>query len=189
MAIADMPPDVDAPPGDLFVFGYGSLMWRPGFDVVAAHPARLSGYHRAFCMSSIHYRGTKAHPGLVLGLARGGSCLGRAMRVAADKRLSTIAYLRERELISYVYREVIVPIQLTETGQRVLALTYVADEENPQFERDLNFEAQAQRIASAHGSSGSNVDYLRQTIAEMDQLGLKSGALHALLTRVEQILA
>src|SRR5580698_1220460 len=82
--------DVPAPTGDLWVFGYGSLMWSPGFPFAEKVPARLFGWHRSFCMGSIHYRGTTADPGLVLGLAPGGSCLGRVFRVAKDDRLSTI---------------------------------------------------------------------------------------------------
>ena len=183
-----MPPDVDAPPGDLWVFGYGSLMWNPGFPVMEAQAARLAGWHRAFCMSSIHYRGTVDYPGLVLGLAPGGSCVGRAFRVAAADRLTVIAYLRARELISYVYREITAPVRLI-TGPRVTALTYVADRSNAQYVGGLDFEAQAIRMARAAGRSGPNADYLRRTVIEMDRLGLPTGHFHDLLARVEAIRA
>ena len=90
------PPESEAAP-DLWVFGYGSLMWRPGFDFVEQVPARLIGEHRALCVYSFDHRGTPEKPGLVLGLDRGGACRGIAFRVAAQHRAATIDYLRERE--------------------------------------------------------------------------------------------
>ena len=189
MAIADMPPDVAAPPGNLWVFAYGSLMWRPGFDHIDARPARLRGYHRAFCMSSIHYRGTVEKPGLVLGLAPGGSCVGRAFEVAASQRLATIAYLRERELISYVYHERVVSIQIDGRAQACPALTYIADRDGPQFEPDGDIRAQALRIAACSGTAGTNADYLRQTVAHLAELGIQQPRLIDLLARVDALLA
>jgi cation transport protein ChaC len=189
LAIADMPPDVAAPAGNLWVFGYGSLMWRPGFDHIDARPARLRGFHRAFCMSSIHYRGTVEKPGLVLGLAPGGSCVGRAFEVAADQRLGAIAYLRERELISYVYHERVVSVQIAGQPGLISALTYIADRDGPQFEPDGDIDAQALRIATCSGSAGTNADYLRQTIAHLSELGIKQRRLSDLMARVEAILA
>ena len=164
-------------------------MWQPGFSYQHTEPARLAGRHRAFCMSSIHYRGTSEKPGLVLGLAPGGSCLGQAFLVPASQRLETIAYLRARELVSYVYVETLVSVQLPASGNRVHALTYVADPNSPQFVGDLDPADQARIIATAHGRSGSNVDYLRRTIDEMTKLGLRPGRLGQLLERVEKILA
>ncbi len=189
MAIAELPRDVEAPAGNLWVFGYGSLMWRPGFEHIDARPARLRGFHRAFCMSSIHYRGTVEKPGLVLGLAPGGSCVGRAFEVALDQRLATIAYLRERELISYVYHERVVPVQIADLPEPVPALTYIADRNGPQFEPDGDLDAQALRIATCSGSAGSNADYLRQTIIHLAELGIRQKRLDDLLARVEAILA
>ena len=89
--------------GDIWVFGYGSLMWRPDFPHVETRPARLRGYHRALCVLSTRYRGTKARPGLVLGLDRGGSCVGRAFRVAARDADRVLAILHEREMLNRVY--------------------------------------------------------------------------------------
>jgi cation transport protein ChaC len=188
ITIAEMPPDVALAPGDFWVFAYGSLMWQPGFDYIRAEPARLQGRHRAFCLRSIHYRGTAENPGLVLGLAPGGSCIGRAFSVSAAARLNTIAYLRERELISYVYLESLVPIHLMESGTNVHALTYIADQHSPQFAGDMAIDQQAQIIANARGSSGPNVDYLRHTLHAMAGLGLRPGRLGTLLRKVDQLI-
>jgi len=138
-------------------------------------------------MGSIHYRGTPDEPGLVLGLAPGGSCLGRVFRVAERDRLPTIAYLRERELISYVYLERVLPVRLETRETVVPALCYVADTTHAQFAGGLDLETQARRILRGRGISGSNADYLRQTIASMDALGIRSSRLHRLLDRVEAI--
>jgi cation transport regulator ChaC len=99
-------------PHDIWVFGYGSLMWRPGFPHVERAPATITGYHRALCIASTFHRGTRARPGLVLGLDRGGACTGVAYRVAAENAAAVLAYLRERELIYGVYRETWVTAEL-----------------------------------------------------------------------------
>jgi len=114
--------------GDLWVFGYGSLMWRPGFDALERVPARLIGLHRALCVFSFVHRGTPEKPGLVLGLDRGGMCRGIAYRVAAGKRDETIAYLRSREQVTSVYLETVRRIALEDEARRqVRALTYIVD--------------------------------------------------------------
>src|SRR5207244_9265582 len=111
--------------GDLWVFGYGSLMWKPGFEFVEQVPARLIGEHRALCVYSFDHRGTPEKPGLVLGLDRGGACRGIAFRVTAKRREDTIAYLRGREQTTNVYREVIRSVWLeNEERQRVWVLTF-----------------------------------------------------------------
>jgi glutathione-specific gamma-glutamylcyclotransferase len=156
---------------DLWVFGYGSLMWRPGFAFVERDVARVRGYHRALCVYSHVHRGTPEKPGLVLGLDRGGSCRGIAFRVAAAHREETIAYLRAREQVTAVYREVTLGIEL-DGGRRVTALTYAVDRSHIQYAGRLPLEDVARLVAQGEGVSGANPDYVRATQAHLAALGI-----------------
>ena len=156
---------------DLWVFGYGSLMWRPDFDFAEAQPALIWGWHRALCVYSYRYRGTPEEPGLVLGLDRGGSCRGTAFRVLAERVPSTLAYLRERELVSYVYRELIKPVQLL-SGERVPALVYVADRNHKQYAGRLSLDERLALVRRGRGTSGPNCDYVTNTLAHLEELGV-----------------
>ena len=135
--------DAELSKGDLWVFGYGSLMWRPGFAFIEQVPARLIGEHRALCVYSFDHRGTPEKPGLVLGLDRGGACRGIAFRVAAALRAATIDYLRAREQTTHVYREVMRSVWLeNEARQRVSALAYVVDRGHVQYAGRLTLAEQ-----------------------------------------------
>ena len=125
---------------DLWVFGYGSLMWRPGFDYVERLAVRLNGYHRDFCVWSHRYRGTPERPGLVLGLDRGGSCRGIAYRIAPENREAVLAYLHEREMITGVYDPRYLPIIDPLSGRRAVAQSYVVDRTHPQYAAGLTVE-------------------------------------------------
>jgi cation transport protein ChaC len=166
--------------GDLWVFGYGSLIWQPGFDFDSRRLAVLNGYRRAFCMTSIAYRGTPDAPGLVLALDAdpAGSCHGVAYHVTAQSAAATHAYLRERELVSYAYDEARVMIDL-DGGGRVEALAYVSNRAHPQYCR-LRIEHQAEVIARARGPKGPNSDYLLNTVESLEALGLHDAELVAL---------
>lgn len=173
--------------GDIWVFGYGSLMWNPGFPHLDVRPARLHGYHRAFCLYSYHYRGTEAQPGLVLGLDRGGSCLGRAFRVAARDADAAIAYLIGREMFGHgedVYR--LVWPRIGVDGGRAPAACFVINRAHPHYAGKLPPERIAALIRQGVGRAGSNIDYLRNTIAHLDGLGIKDGALHLIEELVSQ---
>jgi cation transport protein ChaC len=172
-------------PADIWIFGYGSLMWDPGFAFEEAQPALVHGWHRAFCVISHHYRGTKEKPGLVLGLARGGACRGRAFRVSGARAEATLAYLHEREMVHYVYVFRDVKAVLPD-GRRVTAKTYVADTAHERFCGALLLEQTAAMIAEARGISGTNVEYLENTIRHLDELGIHEGALHRLLDTVRR---
>jgi cation transport protein ChaC len=167
--------------GDLWVFGYGSLMWRPGFDYLEKVPARLIGEHRALCVYSFDHRGTPERPGLVLGLDRGGACRGIAYRVAASLRGDTIAYLRGREQTTNVYREVMRSVWLdNEPRERVSALTYVADRGHVQYAGRLPLAEQLRIVQRGHGRSGNNRDYVLSTVKAIEAEGFRDAPLHQL---------
>lgn len=168
--------------GDLWVFGYGSLMWRPGFDVVERAPARLEGYHRSFCLASVHHRGSPERPGLVLGLDRGGSCDGVAYRVEAAKAASVRAYLRERELVNGVYREAFLPVTLHgPEHRRVSALAFIVERAHPSYAGRQALSRQAEMIRCARGLSGDNLDYLVNTVTLLRTLGIRERSLERLV--------
>jgi glutathione-specific gamma-glutamylcyclotransferase len=170
----------------LWVFGYGSLIWDPGFPVAERCIARADGWHRSFCMRSIHHRGTVENPGLVLALdrAEGARCTGVAFRVAPGQEVATLAALRERELVSSAYLELTLPVQ-AERGQ-LEALTYVIDPDHPQY-CHLDPEEQARIIARATGGRGANRDYLWSTAAHLAELGIADPDLEWLAARVRAL--
>lgn len=166
---------------DLWVFGYGSLMWRPGFDFIEQHPAKLIGEHRALCVYSFDHRGTPEKPGLVLGLDRGGACRGIAFRVEASKRTATIQYLREREQTTHVYREVMRTVWLNNSAkERISALTYVVDRGHVQYAGRLKLAEQVHFVRQGHGRSGQNRDYVLSTVKAIEAQGLRDEGLHQL---------
>ncbi|MCC5959699.1 MAG: gamma-glutamylcyclotransferase [Rhodobacteraceae bacterium] len=171
----------------LWVFGYGSLIWDPGFAWSSRHIARLDGYERSFCMRSIHHRGTVAQPGLVLALDRGaGHCEGVAFEIPARIADETLEYLRARELISAAYLESRESLHLRD-GRRIDAVTYVIDRAHDQYCGGLDLEEQAQIIARAVGGRGPNCDYLINTAAHLGELGLRDPQLDWLAQRVREI--
>lgn len=172
---------------DFWVFGYGSLMWQPGFDHLEAVPARLIGAHRALCVYSWVHRGTRERPGLVLGLDRGGSCRGMAYRVAGEKRDSVIAYLRERELVTNVYLECWRRIRLEGTKrQSGKALTYVVDPNHEQYAGKLSPDALLSLVRGGVGRSGVNTDYVIKTAGQIRNLGFRDSILDWLADELTQ---
>jgi cation transport protein ChaC len=175
-------------PAGTWVFGYGSLMWNPGFAYAEARRARLTGYHRAFCIYSIHYRGNERRPGLVLGLDRGGVCEGMAFRLAPETAALTLAYLRRRELIYGVYREAILPLELekspqcTEPASPVWALAYIAERAHPAYAGRLPLAREAHVIRGATGRAGTNLDYVLSTRRHLAGLGIREARLDRLAT-------
>ena len=168
-----------------WIFGYGSLMWDPGFPHAEQLPATLEGYHRAFCIYSHHYRGTINQPGLVLGLNLGGKCRGIAFRISNKSRRDIITYLDERELIGYAYKPKQLPITLVD-GTRVVAHTYIADQNHPRFAGKLNNGRVADIIISAKGSAGTNRDYALNVIRALESSGFVDTYLQSLLEKLRQ---
>ncbi len=175
-------------PTPLWVFGYGSLIWNPGFPVAERRLATMTGFQRSFCMSSIHHRGTDDDPGLVLALdpAVGASCTGVAFAVPDEESAATVAYLRERELISSAYIERVLPVTF-EDGTTVRALSYVVDTEHVQYVGGMDLERQAQIIAFAVGGRGPNTEYLWNTVSHLGELGIQDSELEWLNERVRDI--
>jgi glutathione-specific gamma-glutamylcyclotransferase len=174
-------PESELSKGDLWVFGYGSLMWRPGFEYIERVSARLIGEHRALCVYSFVHRGTPEKPGLVLGLDRGGACRGIAFRVAEKKRAATIAYLRAREQVTSVYREVTRSVWLeNDARQRVGALAYVVDRGHVQYAGRLSLAEQLRHVLQGHGQSGPNREYVLATVKAIEAEGFRDIQLHRL---------
>lgn len=174
----------------MWVFGYGSLLWNPGFEVAESVRGTLPGWARSFCMRSIHHRGSEVEPGLVLALdaAAEAACDGVALRVAPGTEDTTLAYLRERELISSAYLERMLNVGLAD-GRRITAVTYVIDPDHVQYCGGLPLEEQAQIIAHACGGRGPNSEYLYNTAQHLAELGVADPDLDWLSRRVAAILA
>ncbi|MGB8278269.1 MAG: gamma-glutamylcyclotransferase [Methylovirgula sp.] len=169
---------------DLWVFGYGSLMWRPDFAFAEHQIATVRGYHRALCVYSHVHRGTPEKPGLVLGLDRGGSCKGIAFRVPAMAAEETIAYLRQREQVTLVYRELLLQTRLAD-GRQVMALSYAVDRGHVQYAGRLARPELERLVLQGQGASGANPDYVRNTQAHLAQLGIRDTTLDWLAQRLD----
>jgi len=173
--------------GDLWVFGYGSLMWDPGFRHAESHPAVVHGYHRRFCVYSYSYRGTRARPGLVLGLDRGGACKGIVYRVPRRHAKATLAYLWRRELDGGVYRFRKLRVRLAR--RTVQAYSCVVDRAHPGYAAELSIHETARLICQGIGRRGHCVHYLENTVRHIEALGLTDGALHRLAEVVRRVAA
>lgn len=171
-----------------WVFGYGSLMWNPGFPYLDAQPATLKGYLRSFCVYSHYYRGTPQNPGLVLGLdpKADAVCHGVAFKIADDQKANVIAYLTERELCGYAYRAETLPVTL-DCGTEIDAYSFVADPDHALYAGDIGLENAANVIMQASGKTGLNRDYLINSVRELEAHGYGDPHLHELLKKVEYL--
>src|SRR3954466_11253321 len=171
---------------DLWVFGYGSLIWRPGFEYAERLPANIIGMHGALCVFSFDHRGTPERPGLVLGLDFGGACRGIAYRVAAKKPAAPLAYRGEGEQTRAVYRELIRGVWLEgRPDHRIEALCYAVDRGHPQYAGRLSHDRQLQIVRQAHGRSGNNRDYVIETAKALEDLNITDHDLHLLAERLK----
>jgi cation transport protein ChaC len=181
-----MDPAFDHANDDLWVFGYGSLIWRPGFEHVERVPARVIGLHRSLCIYSFVHRGTPERPGLVLGLDIGGACRGIAYRVAARHRAETLAYLRAREQATAVYRETVRVVWLAGNPERRIdAVCYMVDRGHEQYAGRLSHEQQLRLVRQGHGRSGNNRDYVIETVKSLEALNIVDHDLHLLAERLK----
>jgi cation transport protein ChaC len=171
---------------DLWVFAYGSLIWRPGFEFAERLPAHIIGMHRSLCVYSFDHRGTPERPGLVLGLDFGGACRGIAYRVAGKQRKATLDYLREREQTTAVYRELVRTVWLAgQPERRIDALCYAVDRGHPQYAGRLNHDRQLKIVRQAHGRSGNNRDYVVETAKALEALNILDHDLQVLAERLK----
>jgi len=169
------------PAGDLWVFGYGSLMWSPGFSHSQSAMGRAHGFHRALCILTNRHRGTPKRPGLVVGLCRGGSCWGMAFRIPAHKVRRTLAVLWRREMLNNVYIPTMISVAINRR-RRVRALAFVADTAHRQFVRELDLHGRARLVAQGIGRRGRCVDYIRNTLEHIAALGLRDPHLERVLS-------
>lgn len=164
------------PEGDLWVFGYGSLMWRPDFDFLEQQDATIYGYHRSLCVSSWLHRGTREKPGLVLGLDKGGCCAGKLFRVCASRKQDVAQYLYARELPTLVYMAKIVKVRIkncrNKQSQTINALTFIVDKSHPQYSSGKSAEQLAKIVSTTSGVSGHSKDYLFSTIKSLKISGI-----------------
>ncbi len=174
------------PRGELWIFGYGSLMWRPEFRYQRKSVGLLRGYHRALCILSTRHRGTTRKPGLVMGLCRGGSCWGMAFRISAEHVPHVLTNLWAREMRRRVYQPKLVPVRV-EGGRKVRALAFVADAAHPQYVRELDLHGRARLVAQGIGQRGRCTDYIRRTLEHMYELGVTDPHLARVLETAEAI--
>lgn len=167
-----------------WVFGYGSLIWRPGFAFVRQVPALLSGAHRSLCIYSHRHRGTETQPGLVFGLVHGGSCRGMGFEVEDRLWPEVVDYLRERELDKGVYRETLRPVRVDDIGA-VDALTFLVDERHAQYAGRLAIAEQARLVRGAHGESGPNTEYVLETARILAAMGIHDRYLDELVETLD----
>ena len=175
---------IERPPGDLWVFAYGSLMWNPDFDFVESAPVVVHGYHRALCLYSVEYRGTRDVPGLVFGLDRGGACRGVAFRISEDNAETVLAMLWAREMITAIYLPRWLETALPD-GRRIKALAFVADPGHEQYAGRLDVASAVELVLQGKGKVGHCLEYIRNTLDHLEEMGIHDRALHRIVRQAE----
>lgn len=173
-----------APKGYIWVFGYGSLMWKPGFAFVEKSQALVQGYKRDLCILSHIFRGTPDRPGLVMGLCHGGTCQGMAFKIAQEHKEQVFAYLHKREMPNNVYRPAWLDVTLA-SQENVQAYSFISQPDHPQFVSHLSIEERLVFLKQGLGKGGSSIDYLKNTRAHLQNLGITDPILEAFYKRIE----
>jgi len=173
-----------------WIFGYGSLMWNPGFPLAERRPAVLHGYHRAYMMYSTRNRGTPDCPGMVLSLAPGGACVGMAMRIEPGRETEALAYLDKREGVGRANKRVVMPLrwQGSSNGLTQPAFTYLPILSYSNYIWGVPLARQAELVARGCGSMGTSYDYLRRVLDELRHLQVSEPALERLFAEAERYL-
>jgi cation transport protein ChaC len=174
------------PKGPFWVFGYGSLMWSPCFAYETKIPGRAHGYHRALCILSTRYRGTRRRPGLVMGLCRGGSCWGIAYRIERSQLRRALSRLWAREMLRRVYHPRLLAVRLR-GGRTVRALAFVADPTHDSYVDELDLHGRAKLVAQGIGVRGPCVDYISNTLEHMHQVGVRDPHLERVLQAAQEL--
>ena len=170
---------------DCWVFAYGSLMWHADFPHAEARPAKLYGYHRALCLWSFDYRGTREKPGLVLGLDRGGSCRGMAFRIEAKDRDAAMAHLMARETAKGEYHLRWLTLFVEGSPAPITGAAFVVNHANEHYAGPQTPDEAARLVAQGHGRRGPCADYLRNTVTHLQEMGIRDRALERVLKKVE----
>jgi cation transport protein ChaC len=163
------------PAQDLWVFGYGSLIWNPAFEFTEKQPALLHGWHRRFCLKMFIGRGTPETPGLMLALDHGGACKGVAFRIAAAKVREELGILWQREMFGGAYHARWVSLAVG--GKKIRAVTFVINKDHPRYLKELSVEQTAALIATGCGDLGTCREYLENTVSHLGELGLSDAGL------------
>lgn len=171
------------PEGDFWLFAYGSLMWNPEINYIDSAPARLFGYHRRLCLWSVAYRGTVEQPGLVMGLDKGGSCLGRAFLISENDADDAIALLNEREMVTGAYKSILAPVILKGRG-KVPAVSLIARRNHLQYVPRVPVDEVANIVRSAKGRRGCNREYVLNTASHLEQMGIHDQMLAGIRSRL-----
>lgn len=168
-----------------WIFGYGSLMWRPGFEHIASEPGLIRGLHRKLCVYSHVHRGTPEKPGLVLGLDHGGSCHGIAYQIDPERWEDTLAYLRAREQVTMVYLERQKTVTLLNSARNVQAITYIVDRRHHQYAGALPEEELVSHVLNGKGVSGHCIDYVVNTVTHLREMNIRDDTLERLIRRIQ----
>ncbi len=172
------------PGADIWVFGYGSLMWNPAFEYAERRVATLHGYHRRYCLRVHAGRATIDKPGLILALEPGGCCRGEAFRIPRQRAETELDIVWAREMVAMSYR----PrwVRLNSTTRPFRAITFTAHRSGPRYAGRLPDDHVAAILAEAGGPLGTAIDYLEKTVSHLAEIGINDRHMSALLARIRQ---